>query len=207
MTLSCLACKKWRVLGSIPTGTTYAKYACVHDTVLWAKLHHRLACFSIKPNLHFPLEHALTKMSFTTCWGLRRWNWNHFILLIYRLVWIKEKKNKTPKADGFLKIVTFRNVFSNTYKQQQQKQHPLTYLRGFPPTKPRITIFALIYFLSYSSVISWSLCNKPCDISPLVADLGMQMRSGTEGGGIVPLNLSELIRNTIMPCSLIINHS
>lgn len=120
---------------------------------------------------------------------------------------LKRKKNKTPKADGFLKIVTFRNVFSNTYKQQQQKQHPLTYLRGFPPTKPRITIFALIYFLSYSSVISWSLCNKPCDISPLVADLGMQMRSGTEGGGIVPLNLSELIRNTIMPCSLIINHS
>lgn len=43
--------------------------------------------------------------------------------------------------------------------------------------------------------------------SPIVADPGMQIGSGSEGGDIGHLNLSEVIRNTIMPCLLIINHS
>lgn len=43
--------------------------------------------------------------------------------------------------------------------------------------------------------------------SPMVADPGMQIGSSSEGGDFAHLNLSEVIRNTIMPCLLIINHS
>lgn len=56
-------------------------------------------------------------------------------------------------------------------------------LKRLYPTKPSITTFNSIYFFSYPSAINWSLSNKPCDISPLVADPGMQMGSGTWGGG------------------------
>lgn len=41
----------------------------------------------------------------------------------------------------------------------------------------------------------------------MVADPGMQIGSGIEGGDIARPYLSEVIRNTIMPCLLIINHS
>lgn len=51
---------------------------------------------------------------------------SHNFTQSYRLAWIK-----TPQADGFVMIKTYKNVIFLTY--EQQKQQPLIYLRGFPP--------------------------------------------------------------------------